>query len=671
MATDHPVQISIGATLASSLGASVKSAQAQMGRLGSAMAEIESKSTAAGRLGNLREQAQLTGQAWRTAQAEVEKMKHAKASGTWTTKGVDSARARVAKAETKAADPSLSSGKQAAAQAALARARQSLTDAQAKADERYGRHLESAVAKAGRAKDAHDQLKVAVAAQTAALEKSGVATGKLAAEQVKLGAALDLLKTKTAALGQAQAAQQANLDKRAGYRGQIADAVALGGALYGLVQPAVAFEDALVGVRRVSGFTEAEYQRLGKSVLDLSTKLPMAADGLLQITAQGARVGMVGQELERFTAIGGRMAVAWGMSGSEAGKELSALQDAYKLTLDGAEQTADAINHLSNQMRVESADLFRILAKAGPAAREFGLSANQVAALGAAFVHMKAEPTKAAASIAAYVGGVFEGIRSAMQPAIESLSTALAPLAPIGNAVASAFGFVGDAVSGLVGWVSQLLAPVTLTQDEFDSMSVSGQSLGTIIGSVLGGAFTALTFPLRVVGTLVGWVIGALQSLAAFSPLAAISAGWQPVADFFTNLWSGITATVGQAIDWIASKIGWVLDAGKQVGDWFGALFGGDQSAALPAANRPAAVGSAISAAMPGVTSAAGATAHPLAQTAQPVAGRGTTSTSITAPITVNAPPGMDAREIASLIEARMRALMRETTRSPAAAMYD
>jgi hypothetical protein len=31
----------------------------------------------------------------------------------------------------------------------------------------------------------------------------------------------------------------------------------------------------------------------------------------------------------------------------------------------------------------------------------------------------------------------------------------------------------------------------------------------------------------------------------------------------------------------------------------------------------------------------------------------------------------MDAREIAALIESRLRALVRETTRSPAAAMYD
>ena len=65
------------------------------------------------------------------------------------------------------------------------------------------------------------------------------------------------------------------------------------------------------------------------------------------------------------------------------------------------------------------------------------------------------------------------------------------------------------------------------------------------------------------------------------------------------------------------------------------------------------------------------ASARPLSMPAQPLAARGNTSVSLSAPITVNAPPGMDAREIAALIESRLRALMHETTRSPVAAMYD
>lgn len=70
-----------------------------------------------------------------------------------------------------------------------------------------------------------------------------------------------------------------------------------------------------------------------------------------------------------------------------------------------------------------------------------------------------------------------------------------------------------------------------------------------------------------------------------------------------TGLWSGITATVGQAIDWIVGKIGWVMNAGKQVGDWFGSLFGGEKQAAptstAPTSSRPAALASATSLTVP------------------------------------------------------------------------
>ena len=305
-----------------------------------------------------------------------------------------------------------------------------------------------------------------------------------------------------------------------------------------------------------------------------------------------------------------------------------------------------------------------------------------VVGIGAAVAGLALVIRKYWAPIAAYVGGVFEGIRAAVQPALSSLTTALAPLAPIGQAVASVFGFIADAVSGLVSWVGALLAPVTLSKDEFDSFSASGQSLGSVIGSVLSTAFAVLTFPIRAVGTLVGWVIEGFQALVSFAPLSLISAAWQPVADFMTGLWSGITATVGQAIDWIAGKIGWVMNAGKQVGDWFGSLFGSDKpaspTATAPATARPAAVGGTAARVAPRplvgtapVGSPLVAGSRPVTMPAQPLAPRGNTNVSLSAPITVNAPPGMDAREIAALIESRLRALVRETTRSPAAAMYD
>jgi hypothetical protein len=122
--------------------------------------------------------------------------------------------------------------------------------------------------------------------------------------------------------------------------------------------------------------------------------------------------------------------------------------------------------------------------------------------------------------------------------------------------VASVFGFMGDVISGLVGWVGDLLSPVTLTTDEFNSLSASGQSLGAVIGGMLSTAFTVLTFPIRAVGTLVGWVMEGFRALASFPPLAALQAAWQPLAGFFGSLWAGVVSGAQSAWQQLTASLG-------------------------------------------------------------------------------------------------------------------
>ena len=934
MATAHPVQISIGATLAASLGSAVRGAQAQLNQLGSTMAELGNKQSGIKQLETLRAQARDAALAMRAAQQKVSGLE-ANIAGQG---GAPSAR--------------------------------------------QARELERARAAATRAEEAYRRQRGAVDELSGSLQRAGVNTRALGSESVRLGSQLETLRTRTEALTRAQQAQARNLENRSAYRAQMMDAVALGGALYGLVQPAVQFESVMADVKKVVNFdTPEQFGQMSKDVLLLSTRIPMAADGIGAIVAAAGQAGIAREELLRFAEDAAKMGVAFDLSGQQAGAAMTGLRSIFGLTQDEVVKLGDAINHLSNNMDAKASDLLDIANRAGSTAKLFGLSGAQLNALGATFLALKTKPEVAATGInallmklatadkqnekfqkglqdiglsaevmkqmiqrdaqgaltaflrqvknapdlmgtlsdlfgmeyaddiaklvgsmdtyekavglvadqtayagsmqaeyearsattannlqllknqmsrlgitvgnallpalnnlvgalmgpidslanlaerfpvvtqvvvgtvgavlglkvatialgyawtfvkgpilgaqvafqsaraglallqvqaattgasagilsvawsrirtgalgliapiksaalafwsmlpaigattvallanpitwivvgigaavaglalvirkywdpiAAYVGGVFEGIRTAVQPAITSLTTALASLAPIGTMIANVFGFIADAVGDLVGCVGDLLAPITLSKDEFDSLSASGQSLGSVIGSVLSTAFTVLTLPIRAVGTLVGWVIEGFTALVSFSPLALISAAWQPVADFMTSLWSGITATVGQAIDWIAGKIGWVMNAGKQVGDWFGSLFGSDKpaspTATAPATARPAAVGGTAALVAPrpsvgtapvgiapmsaGSTSVAGA--RPVTMPAQPLAVRGNTSVSLSAPITVNAPPGMDAREIAALIESRLRALVRETTRSPAAAMYD
>lgn len=882
-AASFPLSIEIGATLSSSVGAALRSTEAQLGRIGEVMGRLENASLGASRLETLRQQAAEAGRAWRAQQAEIEKLQAAKASGQWTTKGLTSARARVAALEERVNDPNLSAARRAKATDALAKARSRLAEQEAKAEERYSRQLDRLIAQAGRAKDAFDRIKAAIAQEASQLERSGIQTTRLAAEKVKLGQALDLLKTRTKALARAQTAHQAVLDKRNAYRQQIADAVALGGALYGLTRSAIAFEEAIVGIRRVSNFDDAEYTRLGDAILKLSTRLPLAANELANISAQGARVGLAGEALDRFTESAGRMAVAWGLSGEEAGKELSAVQDAFGLTQLQAEQSMDAINHLSNQMRAEAGDLLRILSKSGPSAQVFGLNAQQVTALGAAFLHMKAEPKQAATAIdsllkklgsadkqgkefqdalfrigisaevfaemvkrdpqqalltflelvkqspegmplltdlfgegqaddiarliqgldhykaaldqvsdaqryagsltdeydtiakstanslqllknqatrlmvtigsallpglnalvgavsgpiesvadlarqfplltqvvvgataglmalkvagmglgyawtfvrggatmawmgvervraalalarveaikapvvlntvtssfwrmlpaigattaallanpitwvvagigaavaglalvirkyweplSAWIGGFWDGIKEGVAPAIEGIGQALAPLAPIGSAIAAAFSVVGDAVSGVVGWMSELLAPVSLAQDEFEGLASSGKSVGMTVGQTLGAAFHALTLPLQVVAMLVDLVGSGIQKL-------------------------------GQTADWVSDKVGKLTEIGSSIAGFFGIK-----------SEPPAAP---VAAAMPAITP-------------QPVSRQVSIENTLSAPITINAPAGSDAREIARLVDERLRLALRDQARRTGA-LYD
>lgn len=918
MASSHPVQITIGATLAASLGAAVRGAQAQLTRLGTTMAELGNKKAGIAQLEGLRGQAKDAAVAWRAAQQRVRQIESSHA-----------------------------------AQGSAPTARQT-------------RELDRARAQATRAEAIYRGQRREIDNLSTSLTQSGVNIRRMGAESVRLGSQLDLLRTRTERLTRAQQAQTRNLENRSAYRAQMMDVAALGASLYGLVKPAVAFESVMADVKKVVDFDSAsQFAAMSKEVLLLSTRIPMTAEGIGQIVAAAGQAGIQREELLRFADDAAKMGVAFDLSGAEAGAAMTGLRTIFGLTQDKVVSLGDAINYLSNNMDAKAGQLLQISNRAGSTAKLFGLSGQQLSALGASFLALKTAPEVAATGInallmklatadkqgekfqealyqiglssevvkkmigrdaqgaivtfldrvkaapdvmgtladlfgmeyaddiaklvgsldtykkaiglvgdetkytgsmqkeyearaattannlqllsnrmtrlgvtignallpalnnlvgvlsvpidslarfaerfplvtkvvvgtvgaiaalkiatialgyawtflkgpvlaaqvafqsaragltllrmeatmtgastnllaigwarlktsalglampiktaaiafwsmlpaigattaallanpitwivvgigaaiaglalvvrkywdpiAAYLGGVFEGIRAAFAPAIGSLMTALAPLAPIGKVIAAIFGFVANAIQGVVSWVGQLLAPVTLTKDEFQHLSASGQALGNIIGGALSAAFTLLTFPLRAVGTTIGWVIDGFQKLISFFPLNAIVAAWQPIAGFFTTLWSGIVDTVARTIDWIAAKIGWVMEMGKQVGNWFGSVFSAKQTGTSQLANGAPmmAVGAAMPSAIPRISSMP---VNPAAQStrlsAQPIA-RNSTSMNVSAPITVNASPGMDANEVARLVDLRLRSTMRDTQRSQTAALYD
>lgn len=182
--------------------------------------------------------------------------------------------------------------------------------------------------------------------------------------------------------------------------------------------------------------------------------------------------------------------------------------------------------------------------------------------------------------IAAYLGGVWEGIKDGLGPALTTIGEALAPLAPVGQTIAAVFGVIADAVGAVVGWIGSLLEPVTLTKGEFNELSASGRSLGQTIGSVLGTALMVITTPIQAVGKAVGWLQEKFYALAAWEPVRTFEKAWQGVSGFFGELWANVTGLVGSAFDWIASKLKWnpletIQAVWRDVSGFFGELWSG------------------------------------------------------------------------------------------------
>jgi len=207
----------------------------------------------------------------------------------------------------------------------------------------------------------------------------------------------------SAAINRMTAASQANAARMAEVRGKMLDATAAGWALWrGLSAPvnaAMQFESAMADVRKVVDFPTPEaFQEMGDDIRRLSTEMPMAADGIAAIVAAAGQSGLAVDELLPFAEMAAKVGVAWEVSADNAGEALAKLKTALGMSVAETGLLADAINHLGNNTAASAPDILDVVRRVGAQASQFGLSAEQAAAFGAAMVGAGAESEVAATS---------------------------------------------------------------------------------------------------------------------------------------------------------------------------------------------------------------------------------------------------------------------------------
>ena len=147
---------------------------------------------------------------------------------------------------------------------------------------------------------------------------------------------------------------------------------------------AIEFETAMADVKKVVTFdTPEQFKQMGKDVLDLSEKMPMAASGIAAIVAAGGQSGFARGELKQFAEDAVKMGIAFDQTADQSGDMMAKWRTSFKLTQPEVVNLADKINYLSNIGPSSAAQISDIVTRIGPLGSIAGLASGQIAAMGA------------------------------------------------------------------------------------------------------------------------------------------------------------------------------------------------------------------------------------------------------------------------------------------------
>lgn len=203
-------------------------------------------------------------------------------------------------------------------------------------------------------------------------------------------AQVDKLRAAHEKLNRVQRAQEANLAKRAQYRGQMFDAVALGAAASAPLVMAAKFETAMLGIakqvdgaRDSSGKLTATYYDMGKAIQLMAREIPIATNDLVDMVTAGARMGIQGKDnLLEFTRQAAMMADAFELPAGELADSMGKIAGLFHIPIPAIGELADAVNFLDDNAISKGGDIIDFLTRTGGVAGAVKISAKEMAALG-------------------------------------------------------------------------------------------------------------------------------------------------------------------------------------------------------------------------------------------------------------------------------------------------
>lgn len=221
---------------------------------------------------------------------------------------------------------------------------------------------------------------------------------------------LNKMRAATERLKRVEDARQANMAKRAELRGQMMDTVALGMMAGAPLKAAIDFESAMADVRKVVDFDEPDgLKKMGRTIVEMSNRLPMAANDIAAIVAAGGQSGLAANELTFFAESAVKMGVAFGITAGEAGQMMAEMRAAFRMNQDEVNTLADKMNLLANTTAASESKIASVVSRVGPLGEVAGVAAGEIAALGATLIGIGVEENVAATGIQNFMLALVQG----------------------------------------------------------------------------------------------------------------------------------------------------------------------------------------------------------------------------------------------------------------------
>lgn len=276
---------------------------------------------------------------------------------------------------------------------------------------RLNQQFSQARAEARKLKDQHQQQAVELQRLRTGLDRAGISTRQLSTHERQLRTDIAATNAQMERQRQRLAALDASAahSRRIHAAGMNAAAHGTGAALAGAaalrtmafpVGQAMGFESAMADVKKVVNFdTPEQFQLMNKDVLDLSMRLPMAAEEIATLVAAAGQANIPRQELLRFAEDAAKMGVAFDSTAEDAGQTMATWRTAFRLNQEGVVELADKINYLGNTGPANVNQISAVVNRIGALGEVAGLSTGPLAALGATVAGMGIQEEVAATGI--------------------------------------------------------------------------------------------------------------------------------------------------------------------------------------------------------------------------------------------------------------------------------